>query len=284
MKHFMDQPSANTPLRLVIFRLFLAFLVALTMGGPSAAFAQTVDSQQISGTVTDASGALIPNADVTVVNSATGLIKKVQSDRSGGYTVLDIPIGSYDIKASAAGFKAVNVHGVQVDVGGKPSIPLVMQVGEQSQVVNVDADSVLIRTTSAEVGSVVTSEQVTNIQLNGRNYVQLIALAPGVSQTVASAFSGLFGSYGVAGNGQSIDGNRPDNTNYFIDGVDNKDNGGSGNNFVNISPDALEEFRTAGSAYDASYGGSAGATVSVAIKNGGRNFHGLAYEFLRNKV
>ncbi len=249
----------------------------------TAGKAQTVDSQQISGTVADATGAVVPNAEVTVTNGATGLAKKVTSDASGNYIVLDIPIGSYSVKATAKGFKAALVQGVTVDVGGKPSIPLTLQIGEQDQIVTVEADSVLIHTTSSEVGSVVTSEQATQIQLNGRNYVQLIALSPGVSTTVASAFSGLFGSYGVAGNGQSVDGMRPDNSNFFLDGVDNKDNGGSGNNFVNISPDALEEFRTAGSAYDASYGGDAGATVSVAIKNGTRDFHGMAYEFIRNK-
>lgn len=281
-----DSRKQNTPnraaSRISMMSRVLALFCVLAMS-MTAMKAQTVDSQQISGTITDASGAAVPDAEVSVTNSATGLTKKVASDASGNYVVLDIPIGSYNVRASAKGFKAALVQGVQVDVGSKPSIPLTLLIGERDETVSVEADSVLIQTTSAEVGSVVTSEQATQIQLNGRNYVQLIALSPGVSQTVASAFTGLFGTYGVAGNGQSVDGMRPDNSNFFLDGVDNKDNGGSGNNFVNISPDALEEFRTAGSAYDASYGGTAGATVSVAIKNGTRDFHGLAYEFLRNK-
>jgi len=259
----------------------LSVPVALLLTLPS--LGQTVDSQQISGTVTDASGAVIPNATVTVLNIATGLKKTATTNAEGNYIVLDIPIGDYTIDTSVPGFKATELRGIRVDVGDKPSVPITLQVGQASQTVTVEADTVLIHTTSAEVGTVVTSEQATKLQLNGRNYVQLIALQPGVSQTVSSAFSGLFGSYGVAGNGQSIDGNRPDNSNFFIDGVDNKDNGGSGNNFVNISPDALEEFRTAASSYDASYGGSAGATISVAIKNGTRDFHGEAYEFLRNR-
>jgi hypothetical protein len=117
--------------------------------------------------------------------------------------------------------------------------------------------------------------------LNGRNYIQLLTLQPGVSQTIASGFQ-LFGTYGVSGSSQSVNGIRTDSANYFIDGVDNKDNGGGGNNFVNISPDSLQEFRNAASSYDASYGGTSGATVSVAIKSGGRDFHGNAYEYLRN--
>lgn len=117
--------------------------------------------------------------------------------------------------------------------------------------------------------------------MNGRNYVQLLTLQPGVSQTVASGFA-IFGTYGVNGNSQSVNGIRTDSANFFIDGVDNKDNGGGGNNFVNISPDSLQQFRNAASSYDASYGGTSGATVSVAIKSGGHDYHGNVYEYLRN--
>jgi len=227
---------------------------------------------------------VIPNAAITATNVATGLTKKVTSDADGRYTVLNLPIGVYSVRATATGFKTFEEKGIVIHVGEKPTVPLTMQIGGVEQTVDVVADSILLHTTSSEIGSIVTGEQATNLQLNGRNYVQLISLAPGVSQTVASEFTGLFGTYGVAGNAQSVDGMRPDNSNFFLDGVDNKDNGGSGNNFVNISPDALQEFRTAGSAYDASYGGTAGATISVAIKNGTQDFHGLAYEFLRNRA
>ena len=132
------------------------------------------------------------------------------------------------------------------------------------------------------MGGVISSTEATEIQLNGRNYVQLLTLQPGVSQTVASGFSIGNGTYGVSGSAQSVNGIRTDSANYFIDGVDNKDNGGGGNNFVNISPDALQQFRNVASGYDASYGGTSGATVSVAVKGGGRDFHGSVYEYIRN--
>jgi hypothetical protein len=245
------------------------------------AAAQAVNSQQISGTVTDPTGAAIAGATVTVTNTATGLSRTVQSNAAGNYVVLDLPVGVYDITTTVSGFKKSVITAVNIDVGGKPSVDVALSVGQVSESVEVKADSVMIQTTTAEIGGVITSQEATQIQLNGRNYVQLLTLQPGVSQTVPSGFS-IFGTYGVNGNSQSVDGVRTDDANYFIDGVDNKDNGGGGNNFVNISPDSLQQFRNVASTYDASYGGTSGATVSVAIKSGGRAFHGDAYEYLRN--
>ncbi|RZU43432.1 carboxypeptidase-like regulatory domain-containing protein [Edaphobacter modestus] len=264
-------------------RRFSSYVLALVCSFLMTAglHAQTVNSQQISGAVSDASGAMVQNATVVVTNEGTGLIKEVRTSADGNYIALDLPVGTYTVTATAKGFKKVVIRNVKVDVGGKPSIPIALAVGEETQSVTVEADVVQMRTTSAEVGSVVTSEEATHLQLNGRNYIQLITLAPGVSSTVASGFA-LFGTYGVDGSSQSVNGSRGDTFNYFIDGVDNKDNGGGGNNFVNISPDALEQFKTAASSFDASYGGTSGASISVGIKNGTRDFHGLAYEYFRN--
>jgi hypothetical protein len=244
-------------------------------------YAQAVDSQQISGTVTDPTGAAVAGAQVTVTNAATGLTRSVQSNGDGFYVALNLPVGTYTITTTATGFKKAVTNGVTVDVGAKPAVMVQLAIGQVSESVEVQSSTTTIQTTTAEIGGVITSTEATQIQLNGRNYVQLLTLQPGVSQTVASGFA-IFGTYGVNGNSQSVNGIRTDSANFFIDGVDNKDNGGGGNNFVNISPDSLQEFRNAASSYDASYGGSSGATVSVAIKSGGRNFHGNAYEYLRN--
>jgi hypothetical protein len=251
----------------------------LSLVGYSAA--QAVDSQQITGVVTDPTGAAVPNAEVTVTNEATGISRTIRSNESGNYDALNLPVGVYTVTTVAQGFKKSVVHGVNVDVGGKPAVPVTLTIGAVDESIEVQAGVVLIQTTTAEIGGVVTSTEATQIQLNGRNYIQLMTLQPGVSQTVASGFA-LFGTYGVSGSAQSVNGIRTDSANYFIDGVDNKDNGGGGNNFVNISPDSLQQFRNVASSYDASYGGTSGATVSVAIKSGGRNFHGSAYEYIRN--
>lgn len=243
--------------------------------------AQTVESQQITGNITDPTGAAVPNAEVTVVNKATKLSRTVRSNGDGNYDVLNLPVGSYDITVNVSGFKRTVITDVAVDVGAKPAVPIALQVGSEGDSVEVRAETVSIQTNTAEIGGVITSTEATQIQLNGRNYIQLLTLQPGVSQTIKSGFD-LFGTYGVSGSSQSVNGIRVDDANYFIDGVDNKDNGGDGNNFVNISPDSLQQFRNVASTYDASYGGTSGATVSVAVKSGGRDFHGNAYEYIRN--
>ena len=254
------------------------FLFLLSTG---AVLGQSVDNQQITGVVTDPTGAAVPNAVVMVTNEATGVSRTVKSNDEGNYTVLSVPIGVYTITTTVPGFKKSILKGVHVDVGAKPAVPITLAIGEVGESVEVQSGAVLIQTTTAEIGGLITSTEATQIQLNGRNYVQLMTLQPGVSQTVASGFA-LFGTFGVAGNGQSVNGVRTDSANYFIDGVDNKDNGGGGNNFVNISPDSLQQFRNVASSYDASYGGTSGVTVAVAIKSGGRDFHGSAYEYIRN--
>ncbi len=127
--------------------------------------AQTVNSQQISGAVSDASGAMVQNATVVVTNEGTGLIKEVRTTADGNYIALDLPVGTYTVTATAKGFKKVVIRNVKVDVGGKPSIPIALAVGEETQSVTVEADVVQMRTTSAEVGSVVTSEEATHLQL-----------------------------------------------------------------------------------------------------------------------
>lgn len=261
--------------RVLLSFVMLAFLATGVMQG------QAVDSQQISGIVTDVTGAALPGAEVLVTNTSTDLRRSVQTNSDGNYVVLNLPVGTYKVTTTLQGFKTSVITGVAVDVGAKPAVPIQLAIGQVSESVEVRSDTVTIQTTTAEIGGVITSTEATQIQLNGRNYVQLLTLQPGVSQTVASGFA-IFGTYGVNGNSQSVNGIRSDSANFFIDGVDNKDNGGGGNNFVNISPDSLQQFRNAASSYDASYGGTSGATVSVAIKSGGRSFHGNVYEYLRN--
>ena len=255
--------------------------VMLAYSVTSMSYSQSVDSQQISGTVTDPTGASVLGADVTVTNEATGVSRTAKSNEAGLYNVLNLPVGTYTVNVTMPGFKKAVLTGVAVDVGGKPSVPVELAIGQVGESVEVKVDAITIQTTTAEIGGIVSGQEATQIQLNGRNYVQLLTLQPGVSQTVASGFA-IFGTYGVNGNSQSVNGIRTDSANFFIDGVDNKDNGGGGNNFVNISPDSLQQVRNVASSYDARYGGTAGGTVSVGIKSGGRDFHGNVYEFLRN--
>jgi len=190
-------------------------------------------------------------------------------------------MGFYDVSATAAGFKKYQVSHFEITVGQQAALNVTLDVGNVNESITVQADAVHVDTTSGEVSNLITGTQASQIQLNGRNFPQLLQLLPGVSTTYNSGFS-LFGGYGVNNSGQSINGSRTDTFSWYLDGADNKDNGGGGNNFVNINPDAIAEFRVLTSNYSAEYGGSAGAVINIAVKGGTTDFHGVAYEFFRN--
>jgi hypothetical protein len=244
-------------------------------------YAQSTNSQQISGQILDSSGAAVPNATITVTSADTGLTRSVHSNESGYYNTADLPIGTYQISAEAPGFKKAVVANLKLSVNEKRTANLTMELGSISDSITVQADAVQVETSSGEVGRLITGQQASQIQLNGRNFPQLLALAPGVSTTYSSGF-GLFGGYGVNNSGQSANGGRTDTFSWNLDGADNKDNGGGGNNFVNINPDAIAEFKMLTSNYSAEYGNSSGAVVNLAIKSGTKDFHGVVYEYLRN--
>lgn len=246
----------------------------------AAAFAQST-TQQISGFVKDPSGLAVTSAKISVRNVDTGQIRSTQVNESGFYVVSNLPIGSYEIEAEAPGFKKFVQKNVVVDVNSKVSADIVFEVGSLAESVTITADAAQLETSSGEIGRLVTGEQATQLQLNGRNYIQLLSLIPGVSTTYASSFA-LYGGFGTNASGQSANGGRTDTFSWNVDGVDNKDNGGGGNNFVNVNPDAIAEFKVLTTNYSAEYGQNSGAIINLAIKSGSRDFHGAAYEFVRN--
>ena len=243
--------------------------------------AQSTNNQQISGQVVDSSGAVVPNATVTVVSRDTNLTRTATANESGNYVISNLPIGFYEISGSAPGFKKFVLNNLQLTVDSKLTVNIKLDVGSIRDSVNVQADAVQVETSNGEVGRLISGEQATQIQFNGSNFPQLLALVPGVSTTYSSGF-GLFGGYGVNNSGQSANGGRTDTFSWNLDGADNKDNGGGGNNFVNINPDAIAEFKMLTTNYSAEYGNSSGAVVNLAMKSGTTEFHGVAYEYLRN--
>ena len=243
--------------------------------------AQLTTNQEILGQVLDSTGAVVQNATVTVLNRATGFNRTARSNESGNYVISNVPIGSYDVSVEAQGFKKSETRGVEVVVDAKVTVNARLEVGAITDSVTVQADAAQVETQTGEIGRLVTGEQASQLQLNGRNFPELLALVPGVSTTYSSGFS-LFGGYGVTNSSQSANGGRTDTFTWNLDGVDNKDNGGGGNNFVNINPDALQEFKILTTNYSAEYGYSSGSVVNLAIKSGTKQFHGVAYEYLRN--
>ena len=245
-----------------------------------AAFSQST-TQQISGSVRDMSGAVITSAKITAIHVETGQVRNSTVNESGYWVISSIPIGTYNITVEAPGFKKLTQQGVKVDVNAKPNIDLTLDVGALSDSVTVNAEAAQVETSTGEVGRLITGAQATNLQLNGRNFTQLLSLIPGVATTNRSAMD-LFGGYGSNMSAQSANGGRTDTFSWNIDGVDNKDNGGGGNNFVNLNPDAIAEFKVLTTNYSAEYGQNAGAIINLAVKSGTREFHGAAYEYVRN--
>src|SRR5262249_23444293 len=162
-----------------------------------AAFSQSTTSQEISGLVQDATGSVVPNATINVKNNETGFVRTAQSNESGLYVVSNLPIGTYEISAETSGFKKFVTTGVRLNVK--------LEVGNVGDKVEVKADAAQVETTTGEVGRLVSGEEATQLQLNGRNFPQLLQLLPGVSTTFSSGF-GLFGGYGVNNSAQSVNG------------------------------------------------------------------------------
>jgi hypothetical protein len=251
-------------------------LCALSVG----LLAQSNLNQSISGQITDPSGAAVPKVSVTVTDEDTGLTRKTSTNETGNYVIADLPVGKYRVTAESPGFKKEVIDGNSLNTNVSIEVNLKLQVGSQADAVTIQADAVMVESNS-EVGYTVTGEQAGELQLNGRNFQELLQLLPGVSTTYTDGFS-LFGGYGANASGQSINGGRTDTTTWNLDGGDNKDNGGGGNNFVNINPNAIGEFRVLTSNYSAESGTSSGAVVNISIRSGTKSYHGMLYEYWRN--
>jgi Carboxypeptidase regulatory-like domain/TonB-dependent Receptor Plug Domain len=237
--------------------------------------AQTTNGTLV-GTVTDAQGAVIPNASVTVKNTGTGIERKVQTNTSGEYGVYPLQPGAYEVTASANGFQSKVVSNVVLEVAANVKVDVQLAVGNITESVSVTANAALLQTQDASVGGTITSTQIDALPVNGRNYTNLVLLLPGTSDENKNSRRGA-----VSGsNTYSVNGQRGQDNNYTIDGVDS-------NFLMQNSPgasppmDAIQEFRILNNT-SAEYGRSAGSNVNIVIKSGTRNLHGTAYEYIRN--
>lgn len=238
----------------------------------------------IVGTVTDASGAVISDASIQVRNVGTGITQTTVSDAQGRYRVPDLQIGDYDLQAVKAGFQTVVRRGVTLTVGSQPVVDFSLPVGQAQQTVTVESEVSQVQTQSTEVGALVESKQVSELPLNGRNFTQLLTLAPGVVQIPQGAPGAGNTFYG---NGQkyTIAGSRPSGQPYLLDDQDMVNfwnNGpGAGGLGTALGVDAIAEFQTLTHNYNAQFGGN-GAVINASSKSGTNGFHGSAFEFLRN--
>jgi hypothetical protein len=265
----------------------LTVLVCLLVVLTPCLRAQTASTGSLQGTVTDASGAVVPNAMVTLTSSTTGQERTAITGGDGTYRFPLIPPGTYSLKFAVTGFKGAEATGVVIDVTETPVFNQKLEIGGTTEQVTVEANVETIQTATSSMGTVVTAATATAIPLTTRNYTNLLGLSAGANASVNNA-SGLGrGGTEIAVNGNSISSNT-----YQMDGV-NVTNfaSSSGNgvvenqNYPTIgipSPDALAEFKIQTSTYDAGYGRNPGANVNIVTKSGTNSLHGTAFEFFRN--
>ena len=264
-------------------RVSLALFLLLAAVGLSA---QTFRGT-ILGTVSDASGAVIPGAKVVVRNTATGLERTTQTSADGTYSVPELPIGTYSVTISQTGFQTFVASGVAVTVAAQQRVDTALKTGEVSERVIVSAESLpQVDTTTDELGGTLTAHTIEGLPVNGRDYTKLIYLNPGVSGS-PDQISDSPGSYGIF----SMNGSRGRSNNFLLDGTDMNDGyrndpaineaGVFGDPATILPIDAVAELRVL-SNYEAEYGRNSGAVVNIVTKSGTNGFHGSALEYFRS--
>jgi len=256
--------------------LVVAFLCCL--GG----MVRAQDTATLTGTIRDNTGAVIPDVRVTVVSTATGEARQFTTNSSGEYVAAALPPGHYDITVPAKGFRTYTAKNVTLRVAQNARIDITLEVGDIREEVVVRGEGLAqVNTESSELGGTITGKEVTQLQLNGRNFTQLITLVPGVSNQTGQDE----GVVGVEGSiSYSVNGGRTEYNNWEVDGGDMMDNGSNFSLNVYPSVEAIEEVQVLTSNYGAQYGKNGAGTVEVETKSGTNKFHGSVWEFARNEA
>jgi hypothetical protein len=259
----------------------VSLLGVLLAASAAPLWGQAVANAQIQGFVTDPSGAAVPNAKVTASQTAMGLVRTTLSGPDGTYVLPDLPVGPYKLQVQASGFETYVQSGIVLEVSNNVAINVALHVGQIKQEVEVAANATMVQTNTTSVSQVVDQARIVDLPLNGRIATSLVMLA-GAANDTAPYYSDLQGSknYFSADN-ISVAGGQADGTNYLMDGAEQMD----AFSWVNLPypfPDALQEFSVETSSLSARYGFQGGATVNGITKSGSNQFHGDAFEFVRN--
>ena len=277
MRISMEELRSHVGTSFVVRRLVVTtilILLAFSLGAQAQNYAGS-----IVGTVTDSSGAAIPDATITVVNTADNSTATAKSNGTGGFSVQQLPVGKYELHVTQANFKEFVAKDVEVHVSTPTEINARLDVGNVSEKVTVEADTVEVQTIGGSLGEIVQGQQIRELPLNGENFVGLTQLSPGVS--AANDFDGR--DKGLAGGVDfSVNGN-PYNMNLFlVDGVNNNDVGSGRTILVYPSVDTIAEFKMLRNSYGPEYGQASGAIISITTKSGANQFHGGAFYAGRN--
>lgn len=259
----------------------LCLLLLLVFACPLAVLAQ---QSGIVGTITDSSGAVLTGVAITVKNVNTGETRQATSDSIGQYAVPSLKSGTYEVSAEKQGFQRKNVDQLTLEVQAVRTIDLVLAPGAVSEQVTVTAAPTALQTTESSVSTLLETKVVNEIPLNGRNFLQLQLLAPGVTLARGGTFTAVkidAQSTSIGGGNVSVNGMRDVYNDYLLDGVSFKD-WIHGTNGFNPSVDAIQEFRVQTSNYTAEFGANAGGISNMVTRSGTNQLHGTLYEFLRN--
>jgi len=232
------------------------------------------------GTVTDTSGAVLPNVTITATNTATGVSKTASTNEAGIYTFPGMQIGTYDVKAAAQGFKAEARNGVILNATDRVRQDFQMAVGAVGETISVEATALAVQTDSGEQSSLVNGKQITELATKNRTIYSYAELTTGAANLNPSTQVPV--PVGGASSNISFNGNRPGHNLYMLDGGENSDRGGAGASSVLPSMDAIAQTQVLSSNYSAEYGISSGGTISSVTKSGTRQYHASAWEFFQN--
>jgi len=265
--------------------LFAALLTALAGALP----VQAQVAASITGAVTDPSGAPISAAAVTAKNLETGVIRNTTTNDAGRYLVLSLPVGQYEVRVTKAGFKEAVRSGIQLVIGQEARVDLNLQVGAVETQVIVDSDVLLVATTTSDISGLVGARQIKELPLNGRSFDLLLPLNPGIVNFTSQKTGGTGISNSTTANNFAVSGNRPQQNLFLLNGVEytgaaenNMQPGGTSGMLLGV--DAVREFNVQRDSYSAEFGKHPGAQVIIATQSGSNQWHGTAFEFLRNNA
>jgi hypothetical protein len=245
--------------------------ILLTLAANSVAVQAQTNFGQISGTVSDAAGAVVPGAAVTAIDSATNLSRTMTTDRNGYYVITNLPVGTYRVTVEVANFKKAIRTENELSADERMTIDFILETGQISEIVEIVSESgETVNTTSGEVGKVIDSQQVENLALNGRNYTQLMTLIPGAVITQEDALD-----TSLATGNLSINGNRGNQNNLTVDGGNNLNAGSNNSQINNVGVDFIDEVKIQTSNFSAEYGRNSGAQINVTTKRGYQPDQGL---------
>ena len=280
----MDLPSA--PLKVVAYVAMSILFLELLFLAPAAA---QLAGATLSGVVTDSSGAVVPNAKVSIKNTANGDVRDVMTNNDGVYSAPNLLPGTYNVTASAPQFSTVVQKGLLLTVGAEQALNFTLKIGQRAETVEVSDAPPAVETTSSTLSATVLQQTVVELPLNGRDWTQLATLQPGVISVRAQASTGSTANRGNRGFGDQLadSGHRPNENTYRIDGININDysNGAPGSVLgASLGVDAVQEFNVVTTNYSADYGRTSGAVINAVSKSGTNSLHGSGYFFDRDRV